>query len=535
MNKALFSVCLFLGCIFVSCNEEPPVQVEPVSVTGITISPTSLTLTEGESDMLTVKVLPSNADNQKVHWSSDNSCVSVLNNGQVTALTPGTATVTARTDDGGFEAKCSITSKERIYPVSGVSLNENSLSLFRGRTATLVATVEPSNATNKNVKWSSSNPGIVRVNDGVPLAVDEGTATITVETEDGAHKASCEVAVSINVVDLSAQGTANSYIIPSAGDYKFKADVKGNSTEPIQGASSASVLWESFGTSEAILPGDIVKRATLGEDGYVTLFIAPGAKNGNALVAVKDAGGEVLWSWHIWFCSGYDAVASQQTYSNNAGVMMDRNLGATSATPGSVGALGLMFQWGRKDPFLGADAIQSQTFARSSKSFPAYVKSTETRGTIDYAVKHPMTFITENEYNHEWLYPTDDPELVARWKDEKTVYDPCPPGWRVPGKEIWEVAGVPGPGVDKEKWDKANYGVTLDKTFCQPDAWYPATGIYYSPTGEFFGSGGLSQYLSCSLLSESQNYIYFFDSSGNYGIHQMSMGHASSVRCQKIQ
>ena len=533
MNKPLLSVCFFFGCISVSCDKAP--KEEPVPVTGITISPISLALTEGESGELTVKVLPADADNQKVYWSCDNPCVSVMNNGKVTAVSPGTATVTVRTDEGGFEAKCSVVSKERIYPVSSVSLNEKNLSLFRGRTATLVATVEPSNATNKKLTWSSSNSDVVRVDDGVILAVDEGTAVVTVESEDGAHKASCDVTVTINVVDLSADGTANSYIVPSAGDYKFKADVKGNSAEAIRGISSASVLWESFGTSESILPGDIVKTATLGEDGYVTLFIAPGAKNGNALVAVKDAGGEVLWSWHIWFCSGYDAVASQQTYSNNAGVMMDRNLGATSATPGSVGALGLMYQWGRKDPFLGADAIQSQTFARSSKSFPAYVKSTETRGTIDYAVKHPMTFITENEYNHEWLYPTDDPELVARWKDEKTVYDPCPPGWRVPGKEIWEVAGVPGPGVDKEKWDRANFGVTLDKTFCQPDAWYPATGIYYSPTGEFFGAGGLSQYLSCSLLSESQNYIYFFDSSGNYGIHQMSMGHASSVRCQKIQ
>lgn len=541
-NYSPYTFVFVFCCIFVSCQQkheiDPIVEPNIVSVTGVTLSPDSLFLYVGESESLTVQILPSNANNKTIQWFSDNPCVSVSVYGTVTAVSPGSATVTVRTDDGGFEAKCNVVSEKRTYPVTSISLDKAALELRRGESATLVATIEPNNATNKNVKWLSSNPEIVSVNNGVLYANDKGQASITVESEDGSFMATCEVSVSISVIDLSANGTANSYIISSGGDYIFNASVKGNTIEPIQGISSVGVLWESFGTSEPISNGDIIRDISL-NDGYISLFIPSGAKNGNALIAVMNASNEILWSWHIWFCSGYDPTATQQTYANDAGIMMDRNLGATSSIPGSVEALGLMYQWGRKDPFMGADGINSKVFAKSSIDFPKYVTSSPTIGTIDYTIKNPMTYIIENRINYEWFYPTGDSSMNERWKeDEKTVYDPCPPGWRVPGKDIWEKAGVVGKlTTDKNKWDNKNLGVTLDKAYCQPDAWYPATGIIYSYNGEFYGSGWLGQYLSSTLVYESvtQDMIYLFDSSGNYGVTQMSMGHASSVRCLKVQ
>ena len=83
---------------------------------------------------------------------------------------------------------------------------------------------------------------------------------------------------------------------------------------------------------------------------------------------------------------------------------MDRNLGATSATPGDVGALGLLYQWGRKDPFLGSSSISSDTMAKSTLTWPSAVSSNSTNGTIDYAVEHPTTFIVSNVYNLDWYY-----------------------------------------------------------------------------------------------------------------------------------
>ena len=122
---------------------------------------------------------------------------------------------------------------------------------------------------------------------------------------------------------------------------------------------------------------------------------------------------------------------------------MDRNLGATSATPGSVGALGLFYQWGRKDPFLGSRSISSSTKAASTLSWPSNVSSNSSDGTIAYATAHPTTFITCNSSNDDWYYTGSSSTDNTRWQSSKTIYDPCPPGWRVPD------------GGDNGIWSKA--------------------------------------------------------------------------------
>lgn len=85
----------------------------------------------------------------------------------------------------------------------------------------------------------------------------------------------------------------------------------------------------------------------------------------------------------------------EQVYYNKAGTMMDRNLGATSAIPGDVGALGLLYQWGRKDPFLGSSSIRRNKEALSTISWPLPVVSTSNTGTIEYSITHPTTYITK--------------------------------------------------------------------------------------------------------------------------------------------
>ena len=241
-----------------------------------------------------------------------------------------------------------------------------------------------------------------------------------------------------DVADLSANGTANSYIVSEAGKYKFST-VKGNSSESVGEVSSAEVLWESFGTNVTPNVGDLVKNVNYA-DGAISFETPSTFKEGNAVIAAKDAGGNILWSWHIWLT---DQPLGQKYY-NNAGTMMDRNLGATSATPGDVGALGLLYQWGRKDPFLGSSSISSNTIAKSTITWPSAVQSSAETGTVDYAILNPTTFVTGSYSSaYDWLFASRDYTLWTTSDKTKSIYDPCPAGWRVPDggdNGIWSTA-----------------------------------------------------------------------------------------------
>ena len=171
-----------------------------------------------------------------------------------------------------------------------------------------------------------------------------------------------------SATDLSSSASANCYIISEAGLYKFKT-VKGNSTTSVGSVASASILWETFGTDTAPEPSDLISGFCY-KDGYIAFQTADTFKEGNAVIAAKDAEGNILWSWHIWFTDQPQA----QVYNNDAGTMMDRNLGATSATKGDVGALGLLYQWGRKDPFLSSSSISDAIEAKSTITWPSAVE-----------------------------------------------------------------------------------------------------------------------------------------------------------------
>lgn len=170
----------------------------PVAVTGVTLDKTSLSIEAGQTAQLTATVQPGNADNQAVTWSSsDNNIVSVDATGKITANAKGSATITVTTADGGKTATCTVTVTEPAAPVAvtGVTLNKNNTTIYTGRTETLTATIQPADATNKAVTWTSDNTGVATVNNGVVTGVSVGTATITVKTADGGFSATCTVTV----------------------------------------------------------------------------------------------------------------------------------------------------------------------------------------------------------------------------------------------------------------------------------------------------------------------------------------------------
>lgn len=190
-------------------GEEPPATV---AVTGVTLDKTELIMVEGAEETLQADVQPEDATDKSVTWSVDKPEVASVENGVVTAIAEGTATVTVKTTDGNHTATCTLTVNRQVPPevaVTGVELDKTELTLVVGASEMLTATISPSDATNKNVTWSSSNPAAVSVNvEGKVTALEGGDpVTITVTTEDGAFEATCTVTVTIPVIGVELSQT----------------------------------------------------------------------------------------------------------------------------------------------------------------------------------------------------------------------------------------------------------------------------------------------------------------------------------------
>ena len=232
------------------------------------------------------------------------------------------------------------------------------------------------------------------------------------------------------VTDLSADASANSYFVTVAGDYKFKA-VKGNSAESVGEVAKAEIVWETENTATAPEVNAVIAKVGF-EEGYVTFSTPETLKPGNALIAVKDASDAILWSWHIWIPATEVKVWDSEALCGAK--MMDRNLGALVDTGASGDvdplSIGLYYQWGRKDPFPGA-----AEFAKS----PAGAKVAGTEWTYHkelistaYSIAHPTEYASVPEVD-DGVWNADDPkDLWNTEENQKTVYDPCPPGYRVP-------------------------------------------------------------------------------------------------------
>jgi uncharacterized protein YjdB len=168
-----------------------------ISVTGVTLNKTAMSLEVGETGTLTATVLPDNATNKAVTWTSSNTTVATVSaDGKVTAKAAGTATITVKTADGNKTATCTVTVNPATVSVTGVFLNFANKTITVGESFTLTATVLPDNATNKAVTWTSSDESVATVSaDGTVTAKAAGTVTITVTTADGNKTATCTVTV----------------------------------------------------------------------------------------------------------------------------------------------------------------------------------------------------------------------------------------------------------------------------------------------------------------------------------------------------
>ena len=249
------------------------------AVTGITLSQHELTLVKGATATLSATVIPADAPNKNFSWKSDNEAIAKVVNGVVTAVSKGETIIRVTTEEGNKTDECKVIVKEADDPVAvtGVKLPFTALTQKIGTSFTLVATIEPANATNKTVTWSSSNSTVASVtNMGVVQAKAAGTADITVTTADGGHTATCSFTVTTEDVPLTGLKIAPAETHIKVGQAST-LDVK---YEPVT-ATHKEVAWE---TSDAAI-------VTVDQDGNLK-----GVAVGEATITVKSKKDEAIKS-----------------------------------------------------------------------------------------------------------------------------------------------------------------------------------------------------------------------------------------------
>lgn len=270
---ALFTILLSVSLIATySCKKE---KDKSVAVTEVRLDKTATTLVEGDTEELMATVMPENATDKGIEWkSSDESVATVSQNGLVTALKEGSSAITVITNDGGFRASCEVTVKKKVIAVTGVKLSAASMTLREWDKGTLTATVEPANATNKNVEWWTSDLDVVSVtstsggSNGYVEARGAGKATVTVKTEDGEFSASCEITVEKKEVPVTGIALdQSSLLLPVGNTYALKAHVQpSNATDQDikWGSSNGGVATvDQTGKVTAVAAGTVDILATL--------------------------------------------------------------------------------------------------------------------------------------------------------------------------------------------------------------------------------------------------------------------------------
>jgi len=296
--------------------------------------------------------------------------------------------------------------------------------------------------------------------------------------------------------------------------------------------SSAELLWqdaEGLITAVGIIKGD-----------YLTLTVGKNAseQEGNALIAAKDAGGKIVWSWHIWVTKETFAADDLTTVTTGTGTLgtdyqvykvTPVNLGWVPTSPDGKQGYNTYYQWGRKDPFKAKGAPTDQTvYNIDDTAIPGMIYTNYTSITIGDNIQNPTTFY----YKHETNSPCNT-QHYNMWDAQqgnqtqavlknittatvKTVYDPCPAGFCVPTSNLFSfmgngVAGDTDHDNAEERsdadWDNTNKGKTWKQADYStnttgPDLYFPAVGYRNYTDGTFTEVGTTGPIWSASPDSE---------------------------------
>ena len=361
----------------------------------------------------------------------------------------------------------------------------------------------------------------------------KGSGTMSGTVKISVHRKERTVSAQLKVEILPATTitkTANCYILNQPGArYKINAMVKGNSNKSIDGTpKTAEILWQTSKSllGPVMLDGDHISITTTADANDDTKI-----NKGNALVVVKDADGKILWSWHLWM-TDYNPEEENITYPDGS-VMMDRNLGAKSnGSDDAYNSYGLFYQWGRKEPLIMSDDATSTSNAstygplNTNVAFSTIDSDDET-GNIAYATQFPLRIIKGAEKSdYDWLYSTHDASL---WAANKTMYDPCPAGWRVPESKVWNGLADATEGEFEGGW---YFNINGQTTF------YPAAGRRSFSKGMLTnvnhdGTPYTGYYWSVNSTSSNQSVGMYFNIDGINTAQANYRAGGFQVRCVK--
>ena len=282
-------------------------------VTGVTISNESMTVRKGQEFWLNATCQPENAMNKLIIWSSsDTSIATVDKNGKVTAVEPGDCVITATSQDSGVTARCSLTVTQ---PITGISLNTNAKTILAGEKFVIIPTIEPLDADNKNVTYTSSDTSVATVDsDGIVTGVRGGKTVIIVKTEERGLIASCLVTVqefvsSVNITQDSAQMNLGAVL-------QLQAEVL-NET-----ATNRKLTWSS--TNNGILQVDSTGKVTAVGMGTATIYAY--ATDGSGLydtcqiTVIKPVGSIVIQPSSVTVSEGKTARVTATVYPADASI-----------------------------------------------------------------------------------------------------------------------------------------------------------------------------------------------------------------------
>lgn len=387
------------------------------------------------------------------------------------------------------------------------------------------------------------------------VVIERGAVTTAACTEYKADK------VETGGTDLSAMGVANCYIVSAPGDYKFAAcngagDVISDIAS-VDWAWAAGEGWTSNEHEYTEILKDLAYESTTGEISFTA-----GETKGNIILVAKNADGKILWSWHIWY------TPKPQEFISGGITMLDRNLGATSSDMGSNGSVGLLYQWGRKDPLIGAYGVgnigaevlhetaganefaSGTDAATAGAGYTAYYiinsavcgdrwRPTNTSaegdgplGIASGAVTDAIIAQLPTAYVHAAsLMPNFNADKKPTTWMRYPTSNPCPLGYSVPSIDALNTYFGEAPTVDA-----TNGGVKVG------DAWFPTAGYRNIGSNKetLRGVGFTGRYWSDTGVKtggsiHTTSHWYYFTTVD--GIKDNSSGasklHAASVRCIK--
>ena len=357
---------------------------------------------------------------------------------------------------------------------------------------------------------------------------------------------------------LDETETANCYLVREGGEYTFNADIAGNGIGT--DGNKVPTLIDADGTYGAdwlwATESGVVSQVHYNAAWKRIAFTVPeDIVTGSAVIALyREDGGEreIVWSWHIWV----NATVADNYYGASEGTWLNANLGARNCNPDDAGSYGFLYQWGRKDPIVGAGVVGDRNGAFDSSAFDAATTASTVVNTAVFgndmawnvnptamssadAVAYPMSLFSKvftDENANMWVGP------ASAYK--KTMHDPCPAGYRIPTNSnmqkwaaVLNALGTPAEDNATAAMSSLTYGRTYSPTVggATFEDWLPCAGVRLNTGivknigkfGMIWNAGSTSSWQWCGTTASNVKVV-------SAGSNSQAHTAALSVRCRKM-